>query len=89
MSHNPEILSVFAFAAALLLGLAGAPLWLAIFLGGVYGMDAVLTTSQNATDRRAGDHVWAKMRSGEFAVRIGRIVLAYAFALGLRFLGST
>ena len=88
MAHNSDILTVLAFGAALFLGLVGAPLCLAICLGGVYGMDAVLTTRQNATDRTAGDHGLARMQAGQLAVQTGRVLLAYAFALGLRFLGS-
>jgi hypothetical protein len=88
MQENRELLTLVAFGAAIILGLSGAPLWIAAATGVVYGAEK-LGLPAIVSGRHAGDQGSALEQTGQAASRIGAILLAYGATLGLRFVGTT
>jgi hypothetical protein len=88
MQDNREFLTIVAFGAAVILGLAGAPLWIAVATGVVYGAEKSGLPAV-VSGRDARDQGNALEQAGQVASRIGAILLVYGVTLGLRFLGTT
>lgn len=80
MRENQELLPLVAFGAAIIHGLAGAPLWMAASTGALYGAERLGALAP-------GDH--AVESAGVFASRMGAVLLCYGIALALRLLGTS
>jgi hypothetical protein len=84
MRRNPEFLPVIGVGAALLLGLIGAPIWMPIAVGAIYGFEACVTEDSSTIAKIAEQLNLA----GQLATRMGAVLIAYGLALTLRMIGS-
>ena len=89
MRQNPEFFAVVAFGAALILGLAGAPIWMPVAIGVMYDIDEFLAADAGTTGSARDQHDAVRQQAGMIAARAGAVLLAYGLALALRHLGST
>jgi tetrahydromethanopterin S-methyltransferase subunit D len=89
MRQNPEFFLVIAFGAALILGLSGAPAWMPLAIGVMYGIDELLAAGSGTTGGVRARHSAVRQQVGMIAARAGAILTAYGFALTLRHLGGS
>ena len=88
MRQNPEFFAVAAFGAVLILGLSGAPMWMPVAIGAMYGIDELFALRSSPADCGRGKHRAVRQQAGMIASRVGAILMAYGLALSLRLLGS-
>lgn len=88
MSRNPELLIVIAFGTAALLGVAGAPIWIATVIGALYGTDELASSRESSASRKEASQATVQQQSNAVALRMGAILLAYGVGLTLRILGN-
>lgn len=88
MRETRELLTLVAFGAAIILGLAGAPLWIAVATGAVYGAEKLGSLPARMPGRFADGQGSTLEQAGDFASRVGAILLVYGIAMALRLLGT-
>lgn len=86
--YNPELLTVVAFGAATVLGLAGAAMWMPVAVGAMYGIERLTALASNSP-MPVTDHRRSIQQVGEFALRLGAILVTYGATLALRIVGIT
>lgn len=87
MRQNPEFFAVAAFGAALILGLSGAPMWMPVAIGVMYGIDEFFALRSTVCAREKQRAV--RQQAGMIASRAGAVLMAYGLAFSLRLLGSS
>ena len=88
LPKNQELLTLVAFGASIILGLAGAPLWMALATGAVYGAEKLGTLLPRMLSGQSNGGDQALHQAGVFASRMGGILVGYGFAMALRILGN-